>query len=303
MSDLVAALAAAGVAEVAGDETAASLTTLRVGGGLAALVTVADVGELKAVGDVARSQHADVLVVGRGSNLLLADEGFDGIVVRLGRSFRHVDVNGTTLTAGGAAPMPTVAKQAAEAGLAGLAWMAAVPGTIGGGVRMNAGAHGSDVAASLVETRIHDLHSGETTVRRVDELELAYRHSNVARHDVVLDAIFHLAAGSADQVRAEMDEIRAWRREHQPLNEPNCGSVFTNPPGDSAGRLIEAAGCKGLTIGGASVSQRHANFIVTRPEATAADVAALIGEVIEEVQRVHGITLSTEVVAVGKVDW
>lgn len=303
MGDLVAALESAGVTDVTAGETAAPLTTLRVGGPIGALVTIEDERELEAVGAVARSLGVEVLVVGRGSNLLVADEGFDGIVMRLGRPFRRIEIEGTTLTAGASAPMPTVAREAAEAGLAGLAWMAAVPGTIGGGVRMNAGAHGGDVASNLVAARIHDLNVGATATRGVDELDFAYRHSNVAASDVVLEATFRMLQGSAEQLRSEMDEIRTWRREHQPLNEPNCGSVFTNPPGDSAGRLIEEAGCKGLTIGGASVSQRHANFIVTKPAATAADVVALIREVTAEVERVHGITLRTEVVTVGEVGW
>ncbi|MDX1509945.1 MAG: UDP-N-acetylmuramate dehydrogenase [Nitriliruptorales bacterium] len=298
MADLVEALRAAGVSDVVTDAPAAPLTTLRVGGPLAALVTVRDGAELEAVGRVVRDLEAATIVVGRGSNLLVADAGFRGVAIRLGPAFRDVTIEGTVVTAGAAAAQPTVARLVAEAGLAGLGWMAAVPGSIGGAVRMNAGAHGGETRQLLRAATIVTLGSG-ARAWTPDELDFGYRHSAVGEGDVVVHATFALEAGDPDAIRREMEEIRNWRREHQPLNEPNCGSVFTNPPGDSAGRLIDAAGCKGYEVGGATVSTRHANFIVTRPGATARDVAAVIDHVIATVAEVAGVTLQTEVVRVG----
>jgi len=298
MPDLVTALRDAGLDDVVSDAPAGPLTTLRVGGPLHALVTVNRPEELEVVGRVATTRGADVIVVGRGSNLLVADTGFPGIALRLGHGFRQVHIDGRVVEAGAAAALPTVARLVAETGLVGLAWMAAVPGSVGGAVRMNAGAHGGETRDLLREATVTRL--GERPRRWTPaELDFGYRHSALTASDVVLDATFELESGDVEQIRRDMDEIRTWRREHQPLNEPNCGSVFTNPPNDSAGRLVEMAGCKGLRVGGAMVSQRHANFIVTRPGATADDVSQLIEQVTEAVVRTHGVRLATEVVRVG----
>ena len=298
MADLVQALREAGLPDVVADAPAAPLTTLRVGGPIDALVTVNHVEELQLLGSVADELGAPAIVIGRGSNLLVADAGFSGVAVRLGPSFRDIVIDGHVVTAGAAAAQPTVARLVAEAGLAGLGWMAAVPGSIGGAVRMNAGAHGGETRDVLRDATVVTLGRGARAWTPSD-LDFGYRHSAVGNTDVVVAATFELEPGDADTIRDEMDEIRRWRREHQPLNEPNCGSVFTNPPGDSAGRLIEAAGCKGHAEGGATVSTRHANFIVTRPGARASDVAAVIDHVIAVVAERAGVTLSTEVIRVG----
>lgn len=296
---LVAALRAAGVAEVRAGTSVAELTTLRVGGPVGAHVVAESDDDLRGVAEVARTEDVDVLVVGRGSNLLVADAGWPGIVVTLGRGFRHVDVDGARVRAGGAEPLPSLAVHVAGQGLGGFAWAAAVPGSLGGAVRMNAGAHGSDMSQSLVEVEVFRLSSAVRETWAAGALEMRYRHTALPRDAVVVGAELHLEPADADQLRAEIREIRQWRREHQPINEPNCGSVFTNPPGDSAGRLIEAAGAKGLERGGARVSTRHANFIVTRPEATARDVHELIREVQARVADVSGVHLRPEVVMVG----
>ena len=306
MSDpAVAALVAAGIAEVQGEAPLAPLTTLRVGGAARVLVTVHSDADLAAVGRVATEYALPWLIVGRGSNLLVPDEGWQGIAVLLGRGLRGVTcspspdlVGGQRVRAGAAEPLPALAVRVADAGCAGFAWACAVPGTVGGAVRMNAGAHGGDMASHLVEVDLIRLRSGARETWIVDALGLSYRRSQLPDDAVVVSATLDLPAGDPETIRAEIAEIRAWRRTHQPLNQPNCGSVFTNPPGDSAGRLVEAAGCKGLEIGGASVSQRHANFIVTRPGATAADVLALVAEVQRRVRDTAGVDLHTEVVRV-----
>jgi UDP-N-acetylmuramate dehydrogenase len=292
---LVAALRDAGGA-VRADVPLAEHTTLRVGGPARFLVVVEDVGALVRVTAVAREHGLALLVLGRGSNLLVEDAGWPGVVVRLGRGFRGVDIVGTRVRCGAAEPLPTVAARTAEAGLEGFAWGCAVPGTIGGAVRMNAGAHGADMAASLVEAEVLDVRSGALERWDLARLELGYRHSALPEGAVVTEVILELVPGDPDRVLAEIEAIRRWRREHQPLNLPSCGSVFTNPAGASAGALIEAAGLKGRRVGGAEVSALHANFIVTTPGATAADVAAVIELVRDEVLRVSGVALHPEVV-------
>jgi UDP-N-acetylmuramate dehydrogenase len=275
-------------------------TTMRVGGAAAALVSADTVDDLRAVAGVAARTGAPWVVIGRGSNLLVADAGWPGIVIVLGRGFRGVDVDGGAVRAGAAEPMPALAGSVARRGLAGLAFGVAIPGTVGGAVRMNAGAHGRETRDVLVWADVVRMDAGGRLERwDARRLAFSYRHSALAPDGVVTRAAFQLAHADADQIAADMAEMRQWRRDHQPINEPSCGSVFRNPPGDSAGRLIEAAGCKGLRIGGAEISRRHANFITVGPGARAADVHALIRTARRRVEEHAGVTLRTEVVLVG----
>ncbi len=277
----------------------AAQTTLRVGGPARALVVAEDDHDLAVVGRVAAEHRLPVTVVGRGSNLLVADAGWPGIAILLGAGFRGRSVHGARVRAGAAEPLPTLAVQLADAGLTGFAWACAVPGTLGGAVRMNAGAHGGDMSDHLVEVEVVRLSSGVRETWPAAQLQLGYRRSVLPSDAVVVAAVLELAEGDAATVRAEIAEIRAWRRAHQPLNEPNCGSVFTNPPGDAAGRLIDAAGGKQIAVGGARVSSRHANFVVTRPGARSADVRAVLREVRTRVWEHAGVLLHTEVVMLG----
>ena len=274
----------------------ARLTTLRVGGPAAVAVTVDDDAALVRTVTAAAAHELPLLVVGRGSNLLVGDDGWPGVVVRLGDGFRGVTIDGTTVRAGAAEPMPSVAVTTARAGLAGFAWGAAVPGSIGGGVRMNAGAHGADMADALVSARVLDVRAAELSDWGPERLALGYRSSALGTDHVVTAVTLSLTAADAADVLAEIDAIRTWRRTHQPLERPSCGSVFTNPPDASAGALIEQAGLKGTRIGGAEVSTRHANFIVTGPDARAADVEELIDLVVRTVAERTGTVLTPEVV-------
>lgn len=283
-------------AEVIVGAELALLTTLRVGGPAALLVTVDDETALLRTVRSAADEHVPILTLGRGSNLLVADAGWPGLVLRLGRGFRGIRIDGTTVVAGGAEPMPSVAVRTAQAGLAGFAWGAAVPGSMGGGVRMNAGAHGADMADSLVTARVVDASSGVVSDWDPKRLQLAYRSSALTSASIVTEVTLELRSADRSMVLAEIDEIRSWRREHQPLDRPSCGSVFTNPPGASAGELIERAGLKGTRIGGAEVSMTHANFIVTSAEARASDVEALIELVAARVLAQTGTELRAEVV-------
>lgn len=298
MDGVASALRGAGAA-VEEDVPLATLTTLRVGGPARLLATVGDERVLAAVLEVATSAGLPWIVVGRGSNLLVPDAGWPGLVLRLDGALRGVEVEGTTVRAGAAAPLPTVALRAAEAGLGGFAWGVAVPGSVGGAVRMNAGAHGADVADALVAARLLRVGASEAEEVAADRLGLRYRASDVPADAIVTGAVLRLVPADASVVRAEMDEIRAWRREHQPLHAATCGSVFTNPPGGSAGRLIEEAGLKGHRVGGAVVSPTHANFIETSPGARADDVLRLIDEVRTGVAERTGVELGVEVVVLG----
>ncbi len=301
--------------EVTTDASLADLTTLRVGGPAAVRVDAETEADLVAVGRVCQETGLPWAVVGRGSNLLVADDGFAGIVITLGRGFRGVEVVRTTppdqpvpegtrvlVVVGGAEPLPTLARTLADEGLGGMAWAAGVPGSLGGAVRMNAGAHGGEIKDTIVEADIVRLRSGSRETWPAAALGLTYRHADLPDDAVVVGALFALPAADPDTVQAEVDQVRSWRREHQPINRPNCGSVFTNPPGDSAGRLIEDIGAKGLRVGGAQVSELHANFIVTEPGATAADVRALVRDLRRRVHEEHGILLRPELAMLGEFD-
>jgi UDP-N-acetylmuramate dehydrogenase len=269
------------------------MTTYRVGGAAAVYVEVATAEELAGVAAGVSGTDIPVLVLGNGSNLLVADSGFDGLVVHLGDTFSSVDIHGTTVVAGGGAPLPVVARRTAAAGLTGLEWAVGVPGSVGGAVRMNAGGHGSEMAGTLQRVRVVDLRTGENGVVEADHLDLRYRHSAVRAHDVVVEATFELRPGDRARSEAEIADIVRWRRENQP-GGANAGSVFTNPPGDSAGRLIDQAGGKGLRHGTAEVSPKHANFIQADPGGRAADVLALMAEVQGLVKASTGIELVPE---------
>jgi UDP-N-acetylmuramate dehydrogenase len=280
------------------DEPLAPRPTYRVGGAAALFVEIDTDDDLALVHRAVAASGVPLLVVGRGSNLLVADEGFPGLAVALGEAFAGLALDGTTVRAGGALALPVLARRTAAAGLRGLEWAVGVPGSVGGGVRMNAGGHGSDIAATLREVRVADLVAGQDGWVAAGDLDLGYRRSAIRPTDVVLEATFELRPGDAEAAGEEVAEIVRWRRENQPGGQ-NAGSVFTNPPGDSAGRLVDAAGCKGLRVGTAEVSTKHANFIQADPGGRSADVVALIAEVRRRVRAATGITLNPEVRLVG----
>ena len=282
------------------DEPLGPMTTYRVGGPAALFVEVETAADLAAITAAltAATDPVPVLVVGKGSNLLVHDDGFAGLALRLGGDFTDLTIDGTTVTAGGAVALPVLARQTGAAGLTGLEWAVGVPGSVGGGVRMNAGGHGSDIAATLLRVRLLDLHTGEDEDVSAADLHLGYRHSSVRPEQVVGRATFALTRGDAEVAAAEIAEIVRWRRDHQP-GGPNAGSVFTNPEGDSAGRLIDVAGAKGLRSGTAEVSTKHANFIQADPGGRAEDVHTLMLEVRDRVREATGVTLVPETRLVG----
>ncbi|MEY2421657.1 MAG: UDP-N-acetylmuramate dehydrogenase [Acidimicrobiaceae bacterium] len=274
------------------------LTTYRVGGPAALFMTVASDDDLADLGAAVAASGVAVLVVGKGSNLLVADAGFDGLAVALGEAFEGITIERTTVTAGAAAFLPVVARRSAAAALTGFEWAVGVPGSIGGAVRMNAGGHGSDMAATLTRVRVADLENGDDGWMAASALALGYRSSSIARAHVVIAAELALAVGDRERSEAEIAEIVRWRRENQPGGQ-NAGSVFTNPPGDSAGRLIDEAGCKGLRVGSAVVSDKHANFFIADPGGRADDVHTLMNVVRERVHHARGVWLEPETRLVG----
>lgn len=295
--DIAAAFDAAGVG-VRRDVPIGPLTTYRVGGAATWFVEPSSVDELVGVAAVVAEFAVPTLVVGKGSNLLVADAGFDGLVLHLGDAFAAVGIDGTTVVAGAAASLPVVARQTVAAGLRGFEWAVGVPGSVGGAVRMNAGGHGSDMAASLREVRVVDLALGQDVRMTVEDCGLGYRRSSIRSHQVVVEATLELTEGGVIGGEVELGEIVRWRRQHQPGGQ-NAGSVFTNPPGDSAGRLIDLSGCKGHRIGTAEVSTKHANFIQADAGGSADDVAALMAHVRASVAAARSVDLHAETVMVG----
>jgi UDP-N-acetylmuramate dehydrogenase len=282
------------------DGSSAELTTYRCGGPLALLVRAENELDLTAVSDVLRGVAVPVLVIGRGSNLLVSDAGFPGVAITLAGDFERLEIDPATarVRAGGGVPLPVLARRAAAAGVGGLEFFVGIPGSVGGAVRMNAGGHGSDTDAVIVSARVVDLDRGVARDTSRPELGLGYRRSALGESAVVVGAVFEGRVDDATACNERVDEIVRWRREHQPGGQ-NAGSVFTNPPDDAAGRLIEAAGCKGLRIGGAVVSEKHANFFVAEPGASAADVYALVELVQQRVEQACGVHLEPELRCIG----
>ena len=290
------------------DEPLGRFTTMRVGGPADLFATVHNVHELRALVRFARSRGLPHTLLGRGSNVVISDAGIRGLVIQNRAEGSRVD--GERYVAEAGVPMARAATEAQKAGLTGLEFGLAIPGTVGGAVWANAGAHGSDVK-SVVESADVLLADGSESRLAAGDLGLGYRESRfkvpgaslaaAAIPDLVLGATFALSEASSDDIKARLDDIRRWRQAHQPLGLPSAGSVFRNPPeGPSAGEIVEGLGLKGLRIGGAVVSEKHANFIVNDQKGTAADVRALADKVREEVAGRAGIELVFEIVFLGQ---
>ncbi len=274
------------------------LTTYRVGGSAAALIRVVDNETLDRMLAIVGGSEIPMLMVGRGSNLLVSDNGVALLAVQLGEFFTTVTVEGSSVVAGGAAKLPVVARTTVQHGLTGFEWAVGVPGSVGGAVRMNAGGHGAEMVDSVVAVDVVDFRTGHRTIRSAAELDFGYRRSNLASHELVVGCQLGLAADSDGQGRERIADIVRWRREHQPGGQ-NAGSVFANPDGDSAGRLIDQAGGRGMRIGSAEVSTKHANFIQVDDGGSADDVVELMIRIWELVRDVHQVDLRPETRLVG----
>ncbi len=306
MDDLYDGLSGVARGSVERSYPLARFTTYRLGGPAEMYVEPADLEDLIAVTAELRTLdpagEIPVLVIGRGSNMIVSDSGWPGIALRLGQPFAALDPiaeDPTSFDVGAGKPLPLVANWSARRALAGMEWAVGVPGSIGGAVRMNAGAHGSDLAANLVHATVIGLDTGEMRARSGEELGLSYRHSNLSDREIVVSARLRLSSEPRESIRARMDSFRKHRAATQPGALQNAGSTFKNPQGDSAGRLVEAAGLKGWRVGGASVSAIHANFFMADDTATAQDVFDLIHDVRGKVNDAFGVELTPEVRFVG----
>jgi UDP-N-acetylmuramate dehydrogenase len=286
------------------------MTTYRVGGPADVFVRARRAEDLVRVAEAARRSGLEVLPIGRGSNMLISDAGFRGIALSLVEFDDVLDIDAETamVTVSAGMALPVVARKTAAAGLSGFEWAVGVPGSIGGAVRMNAGGHGSDMAAVLVDVSVVDL-SASTVSSAVErtlaagEIGLGFRHSELPVSAVVVSARLQLAPGDRATSEAAIAEIVSWRRANQPGGQ-NAGSVFVNPvPGEvSAGALIDAAGLRGLRVGSAHVSEKHANFIQVADGGSADDVRALMQVVRERVEEISGYVLRSEIRLVGFED-
>lgn len=282
------------------DEPMSRHTTFRVGGPADLFVEPETAEELSSVLRICREADVPFYILGNGSNLLVGDRGYRGVMVALGKSFGTVTVEGTSLRAGAAALLSSVARQALAHSLAGLEFAAGIPGTVGGAVVMNAGAYGSEMSAVL--TRVTVLtESGEIKNIPASELELGYRTSCILPSNyVVLEAEMELGFGISEEIKARMEELAEQRRSKQPLEYPSAGSTFKRPEGYFAGKLIQDAGLRGFSVGGAQVSEKHCGFVINRGGASAADILALCREVQARVKAQFGVALEMEVKLLGE---
>jgi len=284
---------------VSRDVPLGSHTTYKSGGPARYFVVCDDLGALVSLSATGELAAMPVLVLGRGSNLVVADDGFPGLVIRLGSGFAAIDVDGPTATAGSAVSLPLLARATVNAGRSGLEFFVGVPGSVGGAVRQNAGCFGVETKDRLIKASVVDLRDGTVSARGPDDLDLAYRHSNLSPTDVVTEAVFATDEGDIEAGLQELRRITRWRRDNQPGGTFNAGSVFKNPTGGTAGDLIDSIGLKGLKVGDVSVSKKHANFFVAGPEATSADILDLVRLVKDRVFQETGTILEPEIQFVG----
>ncbi|HML92503.1 UDP-N-acetylmuramate dehydrogenase [Methyloceanibacter sp.] len=274
-------------------------TWFRVGGPAEVLFSPADEADLayfmKALPD-----GVPVTMIGLGSNLLVRDGGIDGVVIRLGRGFNEIKVeDGSRLRVGTAVPDVKVARAAADAGIAGLSFYRGIPGGIGGALRMNGGAHGTETCDVLVEARAVD-RAGKIHVVPVADMHYAYRHCGAPDDYIFTEALFQGRPGDPAKILAEMDEIAAYREEVQPIKSRTGGSTFKNPEGNKSWQLIDAAGCRGLAVGDAKVSELHCNFLINEGNASAGDLETLGETVRARVKETSGVQLEWEIKRLGK---
>jgi UDP-N-acetylmuramate dehydrogenase len=276
----------------------ADLTWFRVGGPAEILYSPADEADL-AYFLKRTPESVPVTVVGLGSNLLVRDGGIAGVVIRLGRGFGEIKIEeGSRLRTGAAVPDVKVARAAADAGIAGLSFYRGIPGCVGGALRMNGGAHGRETKEVVVEARAVD-RKGDIHVLPVAELGYAYRHCGAPEDFIFTEALFQGEPGDPAAILAEMDDIAAYREEVQPIKSRTGGSTFKNPPGHKAWQLIDAAGCRGLMVGDAKVSELHCNFLINEGNATGADLEQLGETVRARVKETSGVELEWEIKRLG----
>ena len=275
-------------------------TTFRVGGPAECLIEIESATQLEKIQKYLGLVECPFVVIGNGSNLLVSDKGYKGVVLQIGKKMNQVTVAGNVIKAQAGALMSQVAAVAGQHGLTGLEFASGIPGTVGGGVVMNAGAYGGELAQVVVEVCVMD-RNGEILVLDNDTMEFGYRKSTIRKKPfVVTEVTFKLEPGDKDAIKAKMDELAVARREKQPLEFPSAGSTFKRPEGYFAGALIMDAGLRGFRIGGAMVSEKHCGFVINAGDATAADIMAVIREIQYQVKEQFNVELETEVVFLGE---
>ncbi|MGM7701077.1 UDP-N-acetylmuramate dehydrogenase [Pseudalkalibacillus sp. Hm43] len=300
MNELIKKLEDANVGKVSQDEPLAKHTTMKIGGPADILVEPNSIEDLKKTVEIVKDSGLRWTAIGRGSNLLVMDEGIEGVVIKLSKGMDHLEENGEEITVGGGYSLVKLSTIMSRKGMAGLEFASGIPGSVGGAVYMNAGAHGSDMSQILKKALIL-FEDGTMEWLTCKEMEFSYRTSILQkRPGICLEAVLQLKQGDRESITEVMQKNKDYRKETQPWNHPCCGSVFRNPLPNYAGQLIESSGLKGHSIGGAQISDMHANFIVNTGDAKAKDVLDLIQLVKQTIKEKHDIDMETEVEMIGR---
>ncbi|MBO8176436.1 MAG: UDP-N-acetylmuramate dehydrogenase [Bacillus sp. (in: Bacteria)] len=301
MKELIHKLQEANVGKVKIQEPLSLHTTIKIGGPADVFVEPNSIEDLKKTMDIITKYDVPWRAIGRGSNLLVSDEGIEGVVIKLGKGIDQLDIDGEEIRVGGGYSLVTLATQISRMGLSGLEFAGGIPGSVGGAVYMNAGAHGSDISNILKKAHIL-FPDGTMEWLTNEEMEFSYRTSVLQkkRPGIVLEAIFTLKKGDKEQIMAEIKKNKEYRKETQPWSYPCAGSIFRNPLPHYAGKLVEEAGLKGYQIGGAQISDMHGNFIVNADKATCQDVLQLIDHIKKTIREKFGINMETEVEIIGR---
>lgn len=289
------------IGKVKRNEPLSQHTTMKIGGPADLFIEPSSLENIQKVMNLIKERQLPWRAIGRGSNLLVSDKGIEGVVIRLGSGLNHLSINESSITVGGGHSLVSLSTLISKRGLSGLEFASGIPGSVGGAVYMNAGAHGSDISKIL--TRAHILfEDGSIEWLSNDEMEFTYRTSVLQkkRPGVVLEAEFKLTMGDRTAIVSKMQKNKDYRKETQPWNFPCAGSIFRNPLPNYAGKLIEEAGLKGFQIGGAKISEMHGNFIVNAGNATAKDVLDLIQYIKDKILHLYGIKMETEVEIIGR---
>lgn len=282
------------------DEPMKKHVTFRVGGAADYFVSPESAEEVRKIILLCKEKGVPYYILGNGSNLLVSDSGYRGVIIQIYKSMSNISVKGELVTAQAGALLSAIAAQAAAASLTGFEFASGIPGTIGGAAVMNAGAYGGEMKDVLAQVTVLTK-DGEILVIPGEEMEMGYRTSIVAKNQyIVLEAVIRLAHGKQEEIRARMNELKEKRTTKQPLEYPSAGSTFKRPEGYFAGKLIEDAGLRGFQVGGAQVSEKHCGFVINKDQATAAEVRELIRQVSERVREHSGVTLEPEVKMLGE---
>ncbi|MBC6974119.1 UDP-N-acetylmuramate dehydrogenase [Bacillus sp. Xin] len=301
MKQLAKELIEAEVGKVLENEALARYTTMKIGGPADILIVPSSVIGVEKTLDLIKKYHTKWTAIGRGSNLLVSDKGIEGVVIRLGEGLDHLEIEGTIVRVGGGYPLIKLSTLLSRQGLAGLEFASGIPGSVGGAVYMNAGAHKSDMSEILTRARIM-FEDGTMKWLTKEEMEFSYRTSvlQTKRPGIVVEAELQLKVGNREEIVGIMQKNKDYRRETQPWNHPCAGSIFRNPLPNFAGNLVEKAGLRGYQIGGAKISEMHGNFIVNTGSASAQDVLDLIAFVKKTIKEKFGVDMHTEVEIIGR---